>query len=330
MTPDREMDFNDPFGMSKFSIRRYSVQHAVLLLAVNVMLMTITATAAASGEPGRTAAAATAMTLMLVMTALVVHVGLRTIRIEMWIRRLGMGDFEYRIEPWGEDEVSKACMALETLRQSSIKAMQLDTVRKLSEELQEKNQELEATLEELRKTQDQLVSRRKVAELGELTAGLAHELRNPLQFVKNFAEGSLTLLEELGDMNANSETDGQGEAEAITRELKESLERIVRHSERANGIISQMGSLSRQDTLSVQRTDINRLVASTAQMTCHSAAAAQPDLPPVRIREELDPEAGEMPAIPEDIGRVITNVVRNACQAMAERAKTGGGVQPRN
>ena len=323
MTPDSEMDFNDPFGMSKFSIQRYSVQHMLLLFSINILLMVITAAAAASGEPGRTAVAATAMTLMLVMTALVVHIGLRTIMIEIWIRRLGMGDFEYRVEPWGKDEVSKACMALETLRQSSIKAMQLDTVRKLSEELQEKNQELETTLEDLRRTQNQLVSRRKVAELGELTAGLAHELRNPLQFVKNFAEGSLPLVEELEEKNAKAQRSEQGEAENIARELRETLERIVHHSERANEIVSQMGLLSRRDdTRNVQQVDVNGLVLSTAQVACHSAAAGHPDLPMVRICDELDPEIGEVPVIAEDIGRVITNVVANACQAMAEKAKT--------
>ena len=68
----------------------------------------------------------------------------------MWIRRLGMGDFEYRVEPWGRDEVSKACLALETLRQNSIRAMQLDTVQRLSDELHQKNEELERALVELR------------------------------------------------------------------------------------------------------------------------------------------------------------------------------------
>ena len=99
------------------------------------------------------------------------------------------------------------------------------------------------------------------------------------------------------------------------------LDRIIRNSERADRIISQMEPLSREDTHHVQQVDVNELVLSTAQMDCHSAAAGHPDLS-VRINPELDPEAGEMPAIAEDMARVITNVVANTCQAMAERAKT--------
>ena len=180
-------DPNDPFGMSKYSIRRYSVQHILLLFTVLGLIAAINVQAIILGNVALIATALAALLLALAMSGLVVLVGMRTVAIEVWIRRLGMGDFEYRVEPWGQDEVSKACLALETLRQNSIRAMQLDRVQQLSQELREKNEELESTLDELHHSQDQIISQQKLAELGELSSGVAHEIRNPLQFIRNFA-----------------------------------------------------------------------------------------------------------------------------------------------
>ena len=117
---EESQDFNDPFGMSKYSIRRYSVQHILLVLTVLGLLAAINVQAILIGELGLIITAAMCLISALAMAALVVLVGLRTVAVEVWIRRLGMGDFEYRVEPWGRDEVSKACLALETLRLNSI------------------------------------------------------------------------------------------------------------------------------------------------------------------------------------------------------------------
>ena len=163
---DQTHDRNDPFGLSKFSIRRYSVQHILLLFSVIGLLIATNVQAVLHGNVTLMVLAATTLALTLVKTGVVLYAGIRTVAVEIWIRRLGMDDFEYRIEPKGNDEVSKACLALETLRQSSIRAMQLDLVQKLSDELQEKNATLEDTLDELRKTQDRIISQQKLAELG--------------------------------------------------------------------------------------------------------------------------------------------------------------------
>ena len=120
---DQPLERNDPFGLSTFSIRRYSVQHMVLLFTVIGLLVGTNVVAALHGYTVLIILAGTLLGLTLAMTALVLHVGIRTVAVEIWIRRLGMGDFEYRIEPRGNDEVSKACLALETLRQSSIRAL---------------------------------------------------------------------------------------------------------------------------------------------------------------------------------------------------------------
>ena len=164
--PDQTHDRNDPFGLSKFSIRRYSVQHILLLFSVIGLLIATNVQAVLHGNVTLMVLAATTLALTLVKTGVVLYAGIRTVAVEIWIRRLGMGDFEYRIEPKGNDEVSKACLALETLRQSSIRAMQLDLVQKLSDELQEKNATLESTLDELRKTQDRIISQQKLPSWG--------------------------------------------------------------------------------------------------------------------------------------------------------------------
>ena len=191
---------NDPFGMSKYSIRRYSVQHFLLMFSVLCLTAAINVQAVLIGHAVLIILAATAMVAALAMAGLIVLIGVRSVAIEIWIRRLGMGDFEYRVEPWGQDEISKTCLALETLRQNSIRAMRLDTVQRLSDELREKNDELEQALAGLRQSQDRIISQQKLAELGELSSGVAHEMRNPLQFIRNFASASKDIAAELEEM----------------------------------------------------------------------------------------------------------------------------------
>ena len=110
---------------------------------------------------------------------------------------MGAGDLEHTVAPQGHDEFTEIAYDLEVLRQRSIRSQQLDLVRRLSEQLEDKNGDLEKTLDELHATQDQVVSRQKLAEIGELAAGIAHEVRNPLNIISNFAGASRELMEEL-------------------------------------------------------------------------------------------------------------------------------------
>ena len=103
---------NDPFGMSRFSIRRYSVQHLLLIGLAIGLLVSLTVVASRHGYVPLIALSAATLAVVLVKTTLVIWVGIRTVAVEIWIRRLGMGDLEYRIEPRGNDEVTKACQAL--------------------------------------------------------------------------------------------------------------------------------------------------------------------------------------------------------------------------
>ena len=253
-----------------------------------------------------------------------VTVGVRTIALEVWIRRMGAGDLDYKVEITGRDEVTESALALEELRQRSIKAMQLDLVRKLSVDLQSKNEELEGVLAELRQTQDQIILRQKLAELGELTAGVAHEIRNPLNFMKNFSEASDELLVELRETLAEG-ADGMGDERrsrigGICEDLAENLARIRAHGDRADRIVHDMLRLGRGGG-QTQLVAINDLLREHALLAYHSACALDPDFQ-LEIKQSLDPAVGLVPLISEDMGRVFLNMVGNACYATDEKRQS--------
>ncbi|MCE2456567.1 MAG: hypothetical protein J4G14_01955 [Dehalococcoidia bacterium] len=320
---EESQDFNDPFGMSKYSIRRYSVQHILLVLTVLGLLAAINVQAVLIGELGLIITAAMCLISALAMAALVVLVGLRTVAVEVWIRRLGMGDFEYRVKPWGRDEVSKACLALETLRLNSIRAMQLDRVQQLSDELSQKNEDLEEALEELHRSQDQIISQQKLAELGELSSGVAHEIRNPLQFIRNFAVLSKDIGLELSEMIEGSSVTDREEAEELIKDLVDNMDRVVHHSDRANGIVSAMLMLDRGTGGGFRPLDLNSLVVEQTNLAHRSVQAQDPGFS-AEVYLELDDSMEEVVAVPEDIARVVANIVTNACQAMADKANNHG------
>ena len=321
--PNAGLAPNDPFGMSRFSIRRYSVQHFLLLLVTNLLLLGMTVAAAVQGNIPLLALSAATQLVVLLKTALVVWVGLRTIAVEAWIRRLGLGDFEYRIEPWGKDEVSKACLALETLRQNCIKAMRLDLVTQLSEQLQERNGELEQALSDLHESQDRIVSQQKLAELGELSSGVAHEMRNPLQFIANFTGASRELVCELLEMlERPGDIDRQG-AEELVRDIADNLDRVERHSGRLKSISSAMMVYDRGTGGGFRPVDLNRLLEEQTGLGRQAVQAYEPGFG-TEIAMQLDPAVGEVAAVPEDLARMTVNLVMNACQSMAERRRGSG------
>ncbi len=320
---NRPTESKHPLGMSKFSIRRYSVQHVFLLLAVLCLIISINVYALLKGGNLLLALSATTLFLALVMTGLVIFIGARTVAIEIWIRRLGMGDFEYHIKPWGNDEVSKACEALELLRRSSIRALQLDRVQQLSNELRDKNEELEVALADLRRSQDQIISQKKLAELGELSSGVAHEMRNPLHFIRNFADASLDIARELDEILKKPEEFRQGDALELVNDMADNMERVLHHSGRANGIVSAMLTLDRGTGGGFRAVDLNKLVDEQTHVAYRAAKVQDSDLT-AEITMELDPTLEEIDVIPEDMARVIASLVSNACHALILRARQSG------
>ena len=267
---------NDPFGMSRFSIRRYSVQHFLLISLTNGLLIGLTVVAYSHGYVPLIALSAATLAVVLAKTALVVWVGIRTIAVEIWIRRLGMGDLEYRIEPRGNDEVAKACQALEALRQNSIRAMQLDLVSQLSAELQERNGELEQALADLRESQDRIVSQQKLAELGELASGVAHEMRNPLQFVRNFTSLSQELVAELLELLGQPGEVDRQEAKGLIRNLTGNLDRVEHHSDRLNSIASAMMIYDRRTGGGFQPVELNQLIVEQTNLGYRAIRVYEP------------------------------------------------------
>ncbi len=254
-------------------------------------------------------------------------------RIQMlsdWMRRMAGGDLETRVEIGGRDEVADMAAALEVFRRHALEVQRLNLVERLAEELQGKNDQLEnanirleGTLEELSRAQDQIVMREKLAALGELTAGVAHEIRNPLNFVKNFSEVSSELLIEMSEVieeSADKISDDQREyIQEISDDLTQNLERIQSHTSRANRIVQDMLMMGRGST-ELQPTDVNALLEEYARLAYHSARANDPEFQ-FEIRHDLDPELGEMQAIPQDLGRVFLNMVGNACYATDEKRR---------
>ncbi len=243
--------------------------------------------------------------------------------LSVWMRRMAGGDLEAKVEVGGHDEVADMAAALEVFRRHALEVQRLNLVEKLAEELQDKNVELESTLNALNRAQDQIVMREKLAALGELTAGVAHEIRNPLNFVKNFSEVSEELIVELRETleeGGEGLSDEQRELiQEISGDLTSNLERIRTHGERANRIVHDMLMMGRGSAV-YQATDINSLLDEYSRLAYHSARATDSDFQ-LDLRQDLDPEAGEVEAIPQDLGRVFLNMVSNACYATDEKRR---------
>ena len=244
-------------------------------------------------------------------------------RLSNRMRRMASGDLETEVDISGRDEVADMAAALEVFRRHALEVQRLNLVEKLAEELQGKNEQLETVLADLRRAQDQIVMREKLAALGELTAGVAHEIKNPLNFVKNFSEVSTELLEELQEILDESNEQLGGEPremiDEICGDLTGNLQRICQHGERANAIVHAMLSMGRGGG-DRQPTDINRLLDEHARLAYHSARASDSDFN-LTIQQDFDPEAGMIEVVPQDMGRVFLNLVSNACYATDEKRR---------
>ena len=237
------------------------------------------------------------------------------------------GDLEAEVEIEGRDEVADMARALEVFRRHALEVQRLNLVEKLAEELRGKNEQLEGALAELERAQDQMVAQEKLAALGELTAGVAHEIKNPLNFVKNFSEASQELLEELDETlkeAGEALNDEQRELlEEINQDLTENLGRIRHHGDRADRIVRDMLTMGR-DGGERQPTDLNALLSEHTQLAFHAARAADPDFQ-LTIDKDLDPNMGTVSVVAQDLSRVFLNMATNACYAVNERREASGG-----
>ena len=166
----------------------------------------------------------------------------------------------------------------------------------------------------------------KLAALGELTAGVAHEIRNPLNFIKNFSEASEELIDELKEVleeeGGKLDDEQRSLLAEVTGDLVDNLGRIRSHGDRANRIVHDMLMMGRHSA-EVLKVEINGLLEEYARLAYHSARASDPEFQ-LDITYDLDPQMGELPVIPQDLGRVFLNMVANACDATDEKRRAGG------
>jgi len=191
--------------------------------------------------------------------------------------------------------------------------------------LKEEKKRAEDALMELQLTQQQLVHAEKMASLGELTAGIAHEIQNPLNFVNNFSDVSRELLEEMIDELKNGDVE---EADAIARDVIQNLEKIVHHGQRADSIVKGMLQHSRSGDGKKEPTDLNALADEYFRLAYHGLRAKDKSFN-AAMETDFDPDLPEISIIPQDIGRVLLNLITNAFHAVSERKlKEPEGYEP--
>lgn len=206
----------------------------------------------------------------------------------------------------------------------------IENVR-LFQALQARTEELSRSFEELRAAQDRLIQTEKLASLGQLTAGIAHEIKNPLNFVNNFSALSVELLDELQQALNGAAAGGPARAEIdeLAAMLRGNLEKIVRHGKRADSIVKNMLLHSRQGAGEHRPADINALVEESLNLAYHGARAEKQGFN-VTLEKSLDPAAGEVDLYPQEITRVLLNLISNGFYATSKRlaSETGGRYEP--
>jgi len=191
--------------------------------------------------------------------------------------------------------------------------------------LASQKEEIQSTLLTLKSTQSQLIQSEKMASLGELTAGIAHEIQNPLNFVNNFSEVSTELVDE---MNIELEKGNTEDAKQIAADLKQNLEKINHHGKRAGDIVKGMLQHSRSSSGVKEPTDINALADEYLRLAYHGLRAKDKTFN-ATMKTDFDATIGNINIIPQDIGRVILNLITNAFYVVHEKSKQGiAGYEP--
>jgi signal transduction histidine kinase len=203
-----------------------------------------------------------------------------------------------------------------------------ETIEELEQKrkaIEDTNDALQKSLDELKATQAQLIQSEKMASLGELTAGIAHEIQNPLNFVNNFSEVSKELLEEMLEEIQNGDME---EVNAIAQDVIQNLEKINHHGKRADGIVKGMLQHSRSSTGTKEPTNINVLADEYLRLAYHGLRAKDKSFNATLVTD-LDESIGNINIIPQDIGRVVLNLLTNAFYVVNEKKQSNiDGYEP--
>ena len=252
------------------------------------------------------------------------------------IKSLKQADKELIITAFKLDRTEKVKRTTAILLEETIEELE-----QKRQAVEESNEALQKSLKDLEDAQDQLIQQEKLASLGQLTAGIAHEIKNPLNFVNNFSELSLELVEEIREeIRQRTEDGGPGSAEAERRrgvsveaqdtslildildDIEANLKTIHKHGSRADSIVKSMLQHSRGSDGKMEPTPLNPLIKEFVNLAFHGMRAGN-DAINVEIDLQLDESVGEVPLVAEDFSRVVLNLVNNAFDAMGERQGTG-------
>ena len=227
---------------------------------------------------------------------------------------------EISTESWRLLSRAASVFSLAYSRFKDLSQARIDLVK-----LKEEKKRAEDALSDLQSAQKQLVQAEKMASLGELTAGIAHEIQNPLNFVNNFSDVSNELLDE---MKAELEKGNAEEAKLIASDVKVNLEKILHHGKRADAIVKGMLQHSRTNTGQKEPTDINVLAEEYLRLAYHGLRAKDKFFN-AKFETDLDPSIAKINIVPQEIGRVILNLINNSFYAVSEKKRTvSNGYEP--
>ncbi|MDX1548553.1 MAG: ATP-binding protein, partial [Rhodothermales bacterium] len=245
---------------------------------------------------------------------------LRAVLLDQGVRSLMLQPLRYEDRPVGLLELSSpAPRAVDAA--TTLKARRIEPILALAIHVANSTAELKQSLADLKATQAQLVQQEKMASLGALTAGIAHEIKNPLNFVTNFAEINTEIIEELREA---LEGGSREEIDAILMDLHLNTTKIQEHGRRADAIVHAMMQHARDGSAELERVDLNALVADYVALAYHGQKAQIADFE-AEIELDLDRAVGDVELVPQEIGRVVLNLVSNALDAMRLREAPGPG-----
>jgi signal transduction histidine kinase len=220
---------------------------------------------------------------------------------------------ESETDTFGIDQWKQRTMELEKI------------VTQRTSDLIEKNKELETAILQLKATQSQLIQSEKMASLGELTAGIAHEIQNPLNFVNNFSEVNTELIDEMEEEIKKGDYE---EVMAIAKDIKDNQQKINHHGKRADAIVKGMLQHSRKSSSEKEPSNINAIADEYLRLAYHGLRAKDKSFN-ATMETDFDESVGLVNVVPQDIGRVILNLITNAFYAVNEKAKANSeGYQP--
>jgi two-component system NtrC family sensor kinase len=198
---------------------------------------------------------------------------------------------------------------------------------RLLNELRQRTHELAASLDNLRTTQDRLVQTQKLASLGQLTAGIAHEIKNPLNFVNNFSGVSAELIEELQETlkDSNLNEKAREDVAELMETLRSNLDKVVQHGKRADAIVKNMLLHSHQGSSEHRLVAINAIVEESLKLAYHGARAEKDNFN-IIVEQSFDPVAGEVDVFPQEITRVLLNLISNGVYATKKKTPRDGKI----